>query len=270
MTLNQTIVKAEDFDKLIASLISTFGITKPSQRQGAPVAKECDLVAVVRALGVVFDKVLKEKDGVIEKLVEDVNDLKTRVKVLEEEKAANSQPIKLFSSLLQGNDKAPSVVEANIISAVNRESKERKSREKNVVIFGLEESKAEDEMTKTNEDELHLNGLLEAMSIDSRTVNKFNRLKSKNVDKPGAVLVEFKMIETKLQALKAAKNLKSIEKYKETYVSTDMTLAERITHKNLVKVRDERNKKLRNTNGEIVGDKYWGIRDNVLKELKIK
>ena len=63
----------------------------------------------------------------------------------------------------------------------------------------------------------------------------------------------------------AAKKLKSSENYKDVFICADLTDAQRLKFKELVKLRNEKNGKL---NEEDKGKKYWAIRDNEVVLLK--
>ena len=137
------------------------------------------------------------------------------------------------------------------------ELNECEKRKKNVVIYGVPESTKSVLIEKKAEDEIQFIGKSEIVQVYTR------RLKSRNVYKPGPILVELNEASLRNPVQLAAKKLRSIDEHKLLYVSPDLTVAERELD---FKLRQERNK----MNGELGTDLpfRYGIRGNQLQKFK--
>ena len=119
----------------------------------------------------------------------------------------------------------------------------------------LSEKKAEDE--KIIKDILISIGKSEVTPVYSR------RLRSKELSKPGPILVELSDVSLRNPVLLAAKTLRTSEVFKSVFISPDLTEAERLLE---YKLRQERNK-LNADLGEESPFRY-GIRGNQLQKFK--
>jgi hypothetical protein len=153
-----------------------------------------------------------------------------------------------------------SEAEQNVLNALNTETNHQKKKEKNVIIFGLEEG------STSNIDDKNISNLLKSINIDSNLVHKTTRFTNKsNVhsDKPGLVLVEFKSKETVQIALKANKALRNNNNNNKTFINQDLTISQRNQFKSLNELKLKKNKELQKDSDEI-----WVIRNFNLIKIK--
>ena len=147
----------------------------------------------------------------------------------------------------------------NMINVVADENKERNKKEKNIIVFGLEESKKDSITEKKEEDMNQVNKICEILSLQNADVEGVFRLNAKDKEKPKPLVMVLKNKEARNKFLFAAKNLKSSSEHKSVFLCPDLTEAQRLKYKQLVKIRNEKNDKLR---GEDKNNKIWCIRDN--------
>ena len=147
----------------------------------------------------------------------------------------------------------------NIVNAVSDENKERNKKEKNVIVFNLKESEKASIDEKKEDDKEEVNKICEALSLQNNTVEDVFRLKTKDTSKPKPLVMVLKDKETRNRFLQAAKQLKNSNEYKAVFLCPDLTEAQRLKFKELVKIRDTKNDKLK---GEEKEKKIWCIRDN--------
>ena len=170
--------------------------------------------------------------------------------------------------------KNPSVGEAILYARINAENKEKQQRANNLVLFGIAESTSNNPEEKKKADEMEVNAVLTFLKVNQTepveysAVKKIHRLKSSGTERPGAVVLEFKDLRERLAALKAAKSLNTDQRFRKVFICPDMTPAERLVHTALVKERDGKNRPLRNNEGKITGDHYFGIRNNCVVQLR--
>jgi len=147
----------------------------------------------------------------------------------------------------------------NIVNAVSDENKERNKNEKNVIVFGLKESVKESIADKKVEDDEEVNKICEALSLQSNTVEGVFRLKTEDTTKPKPLVMVLKDKETRNKFLQAVKQMRTSNDYKTVYLCPDLTEAQRLKFRELVKIRDAKNEKLKDDEKE---KKIWCIRDN--------
>ena len=70
--------------------------------------------------------------------------------------------------------------------------------------------------------------------------------------------------EARNKFLQAAKRLRDSNEFKSVFLGPDLTEAQRLKHKELVKIRDKKNEKMSN---EEKDKKIWCIRDNEVVQL---
>jgi hypothetical protein len=158
--------------------------------------------------------------------------------------------------------------EVQILAKVYREINKTTKIKANLIVSGLPAATGGTEDEKKADDKSRVDALVTALAEDPYIVENHKRINTSNNDKPSLIIIEFKDPVHAIQALKGAKNLRSIDKYNGVYVNKDMTQTERIIEKRL---RDER-KRLNAeftevdagglTRGRHQGKLfYWGIRD---------
>ena len=137
--------------------------------------------------------VLGWKDGenpVIKGILDKIASLESKVKLLESEnkalkseisKLSNGNPCTEWRDMLIGK-KNISENQAIIINAVGSEQNNRKSRENNVVLFGVPTSKAATEEERVKEDEIITREILNEIGVpmDEQEAAKIKRFKSKS------------------------------------------------------------------------------------------
>lgn len=207
-------------------------------------------------------KLLTDRVGALEKehSVKDkiIANLRKEVEVLKsKEDAPASGNENSWSEVLKKGNK--SVTRMNIVNAVSDENKERNKKEKNIIIFGLRESEKESVADKKIEDGEEVKKICEALSLDNDTVEGVFRLRTKDTTKPKPLVMVLKDKETRNKFLQAAKQLKTSNDYKTVYLCPDLTEAQRLKFRELVKIRDAKNGKLKDDEKE---KKIWCIRDN--------
>ena len=123
-----------------------------------------------------------------------------------------------------------SVAENSDLTQVMSEINERKQRELNIVIHGVEECFSDSKEERIDHDRQHLLQVLGTCdrAVRGEDLGKVIRIGRFNRDKPKRpLLVTVKTNEVKRKIFKGAGNLKSSGKYKEVKVANDLTKAER-------------------------------------------
>jgi len=144
------------------------------------------------------------------------------------------------------------------------ESKERYKKEKNVIIFGLKESAKESITDKKSDDAQEINKILEVLSLKNEKVEGNFRLKVRDTTKPKPLVLVLKDRETRNKFLQAARKLKNSEDHKSVFLGPDLTEAQRLQYRELVKIRDEKNEKM---SSDMKARKIWCIRDNLVVQI---
>jgi hypothetical protein len=150
-----------------------------------------------------------------------------------------------------------------VANATINELQEREKRKKNVIIYGIPESTSATLTDKKADDELKIKEILRVIDKPDISPVYSRRLKSKDSNKPGPVLVELSDTSLRNPVLLAAKKLREVDEYKSVYISPDLTEAERQLD---YKLRQERNK----LNAELGPDSpfRYGIRGNQVQRFK--
>ncbi len=82
------------------------------------------------------------------------------------------------------------------------------AKEKNIIIFGLEESKKEKIEEKKEEDLLKLGELMKVMKVsNSPQIDTIFRINSKDTSKPKPTIIVLKSVDDRNKILKCTKNL---------------------------------------------------------------
>ena len=170
-------------------------------------------------------------------------------------------PRRLFNSLFNDTDaniKAKPTLddqEKDLLNAVAIEQKEITSKEKNLLVFGLEKSSDGDDTVLINE-------LFNSIGAETKSVKRVVRFRNAKDNKPPAVLVELKDKNDKFAILKNAKKLKSSKKFNGVFINLDLTEAQRSLFNKLKLRRDDLNNRLKDTDTF-----YYAIRNNKLVEI---
>ena len=149
-----------------------------------------------------------------------------------------------------------------ILNAVTKEKNEQRKRERNLIIFGTKSSKTEPAEI-IEENKKIVNDILSEIGKSEVVPVYVKRLRAKNGENSGPIIVEFKEIYDRNSVLKSAKVLRTIEGYKKIYINPDLTESERIMDHEL---RTERNK----LNGNLDQNSpfRFGIRGNDVVKIK--
>jgi len=133
----------------------------------------------------------------------------------------------------EGTDKPEGGTDVNVVLA---EMNERKQREPNIIIYGQEECNSADRETRAKHDQKIAIEVSEACSttiteediVKTMRLGKFDKEKEEST-RP--LLIQFKDKETKSKIFKNIKKLRTIQKFEETSISNDLTVAERENEK---------------------------------------
>ena len=225
-----------DFQELVTRLETEY---TPS-RVGKPKnSTELDLLLVVKMVKMLNGK-LGEAKKEITTLTKDIEGMKLKLtekdKEISELKSLESQSgtsgSKSWSEVVLGNSKGTHMIVNEVVANLN----ERKSRENNVIVFGLNESTT----TKT---------LLDHLQIEENKIRNTHKLIPRGItnENKHPILLEFNNVKDRNEMLKKARCLRDEPKESslaKIYVNPDLTLAERMMQKQLRDDRNEKNKEL--------------------------
>jgi len=229
-----------------------------------------ELNAAVKAAETKLYKVIEglqnrvvEAENSNKELRELVSELRNELNQIKKKPAENLN-VANWATVVSRNAKKPEEQLVVVNAAIN-EQKDRERRKKNVIIFGIPETGSNlPAADKVNEDNNKVEKLLK--DIDSNAKPCFiKRLRSKNQDKPGPLLVVLSDQSERNPLLLAAKKLRNSTEYKSVYISPDLTEAERLEDYKLRKKRDELN-----TNREANAPFRFAIRGNGIVKLKLQ
>ncbi|RNA14564.1 RNA-directed DNA polymerase from mobile element jockey [Brachionus plicatilis] len=168
-----------------------------------------------------------------------------------------------------------------LLAKVHSELKEKSRIERNIIISGLDECVGSSDAEKELNEKAIVDEVLVELKISNDKVKRRTRLRKRGVEnndpsKPSLLLVEFTDSISKTMALANSPQLKRNTKFKNIYVNSDKTMAERAAEAQLRQKRNEMNRDLPFTEGILrygVNEKnnkrfYWGIRDGRLVQLE--
>jgi hypothetical protein len=131
-----------------------------------------------------------------------------------------------------------------VINSVVTEQQERYRRRKNVIVFVLPVSMKSSKQDQENDDKREIDRILTKLNVDTKCITYTRRFRSTNVgSRPPPVLVQLINESDKFAVLKAAKELRKIDGYKDVYINPDMTQAERILDKQMRESRYQLNQR---------------------------
>ena len=209
----------------------------------------------------------------IDDLLEIVGALEKRIVELEEKNSAQAAKIEqvekeqknapaagdaLWSTIAKRNVKK-STEQLKVINVMADEGKERSKKEKNIIVFGLKESTKGTISEKKSDDMEEINRIRQVLALQNENIEGNFRLNAKDTSKPKPLVIVLKDKETRNKFLQAAKKLKASDEHRDVFLGPDLTEAQRLQYKELVKIRDKKNERL---NGEEKDKKIWCIRDN--------
>jgi hypothetical protein len=155
------------------------------------------------------------------------------------------------------------------LNAISAEVKEKSSKEKIIVIFGLKESTKNTKEENENKDILKIQEIFTELNLNNIKVEKHYRIKSSKPDanKPSILVVELSSKTEQAQVLQESRNLNNLVAYKDkVYINPDLTIAERASLRMLLTERNKLNKI--ETDGKTPF--RWIIRNDRLEKFKPK
>ena len=201
----------------------------------------------------------------INNLIKTNDDLQKKIESLEKQQTNITPP--LFSSLL--SKAKPAEFETKVLNAISAEVKAKSSKEKNVVIFGLNESNKTTKEEKEEEDKEKIQEIFTALNLNNIKVQKQYRIKSSkpNANKPSIVVVELSSKIEQQQVIQESRNLNNLSEYKDkVYINSDLTIAERASLRMLLTERNKLNKIETDSSTPF----RWVIRNDKLEKFKPK
>lgn len=204
---------------------------------------------------------LEERVKTLENEKQNLNlELNNKVKSAAEEAIkALPKPTTMADIVKLGVGADKSDFEIALVQAHNNELREKKKKERNILIFGL--------VPKDNvdQDKQCAHDLTKAIGIDDKSIINCIRLKTKSTDKPPPMLVELESSLIKETALTNARKLRDRDEYKDVFIGPDLTLAERTARKRL-------SDKCKELNGELGDDStfVYSIRNGVIVNVDKK
>ena len=236
------------------------------------------------------------KDGdnkIIDGLLAEIKLLKDRIKVLEDKDKAKNDTIKSIEKSIEkskeeninnactwskilthgGKKTQKTELQTNILNAVGNEQNERRKRERNVILFGIPNSKAATIEEKAKDDEQKVKQIFNQIGITNGEfkVQRFKANPSKPSVAPPPVRVNLGVqgLETWLkpeEVIKAAKQLKKSTEFKEVFIGLDLTESQIAHLKQLIKSRNALNEELNKL--PTASEYYYGIRDDKVVKLR--
>jgi hypothetical protein len=218
-----------------------------------------------------LEETLKSKDDLISTLEERIRILELNSTQNVSHRNNNGGNLLTYASMLQ-KDSTGKTNEAIavITTAVRREAFALSKIEKNIIVSGLPTPQNPDDEKR------QLGRVLNAVNIDISKVRKFHRLHPSNSNasasartsrstKPPSIVVEFNDVETKDQAVKAAKNLRKLTNFDGVYINPDKTRTQRLEEAKLREKRNSLNEALENVDSS-TGRRY-GLRQRDKKKF---
>lgn len=254
---------------MIETVCGYFGIEKPTIKQGAPAkANESDLIVIVKAMSCMLDKLRKEKDETINELKSEIKILNDKVKSLEEKSNEEKQNINeiskpLFSEIVS----RPTANEINLIAKIDREQREIKNKERNIIAFGIPKS-SENDQDSSKKDQETIRGIFKELNVDDKAIKQIRRMNTKNQNKPNPIIIELKEEFNRKNILKVAKKLKDSTMFASIYLAPDLTITQREVQKSLIEERNRRNEQLTNNGGDESENFYYGIRNGKIAKIR--
>lgn len=199
---------------------------------------------------------LIEKDN--ENLRKEVEELKetnvNKDEVIAELKGAveATKEENIWTNVVKKNQKRSDEQKSMLIATTN-ESKEQIQREKNIIVFGITESKEDSLEKRDKEDNIKIEEILKKVDVSMEKIKKVIRFKKKSSNTaPSPILLVLEDKNSRNQILSKTRGLDATNKI---FFNSDLTEAQRLEQKNLR--ADMKNKNLRNKNEQI----YFSIRN---------
>jgi hypothetical protein len=151
-----------------------------------------------------------------------------------------------------------------VMNSISVEIKEQQKKKSNVVVFNLKQSESAEAYDRTHYDHQEVASILKYLRLDDRVVvEKIVRYRpSKTGDKVPPLVFTLEDEKQRNLVLFAAKQLRNNEKWSRTFLSADLTLAERMQFKELRVLRDQKQKE------EKSEEFRWVIRDGKVVRMR--
>ena len=177
-----------------------------------------------------------------------------------------SSPPPIDWSNICRTDAKKSNEEIKIVNAITAINKDNEKREKNLVIIGVNLSTNNDISKNIEEDKVKIEEIFDTLKVEKNIIKRIYRYKPKPNGTTSPILIELPSNIDRNTVLKAAKNLKTNNKFKGIYINPDQSEAERKLTGELVKERNVKNQLLDNE-GKLNKPFRWGIRDNKVVQI---
>jgi hypothetical protein len=205
----------------------------------------------------------------IDKLMSENVLLTARVKILEEKQTNN---ILDWSKLFNSKKCDKSAEEIKVTQGIIDLSKDVSKRDKNIIVFGIQNSTDSDAGNRKKFDENILKNLFSEIKINPDKIRRIHRFKNTNenntkMETSTPLLVELPDSSDKFAILKAAKQLKDSESFKKVSIHPDQNELERKFTKSLILKRNKLNEEL-NLKGQLNNPFRFGIRNNEVKKIR--
>ncbi len=189
---------------------------------------ESQLIAVNNLIKLAIDNLKIEEKKKWDDMMNRISKIQELNKSLEQEnKKITDENKKLYSQMTkvsQSSNKFFFNSKEQALKAICAENVEIKSKESNIILFGVPESYKVDKDLVKNDDTDKVNKILAKIDIDTSTVKSFFRFKKSNSsDKPGLIRVEFNSKDTAIKAINSSNKLKNDIDFKTVFINSDLT-----------------------------------------------
>lgn len=254
-----------DVESIISRLESTFKLKRPQATTGNPAKANLRDFYILSEVVVKIAEKCDQMNAEISRLNDKVKTLNDLV-ISKDEEIARLSSSESRSGVLSMNmcEKGEEWVNKSqkicVINEVVADLNERKERENNVIVFGLNEK-------------ITSESLLENLRMDKTKVKKKHTLRMKKTTSTSdPVVIEFNSREDRNEMLRKARVLRKSDDPDMTriFVNPDLTLAERVKEKQLREERNKKNKELDELRSKdpTKYNYYFGIRNGKVKRIQ--
>ena len=205
-----------------------------------------------------FEQYKSESKIIIEAKNKQIDELTSRILQLETKQSSTASFSNIYDSKYKrttNHSKQLTEPELNTINIASEEASDRKSRENNIMIFGVKELKDGDDLARQEDAKKQVNGIFDKINVSKEqilSIYRFNRQKEKE-NYTSIIKVKLKPESKKFSIMKAAKSLHNRDMPEKIYINLDLTPAQRFAQKKLIEERNNRNESL--SKSEIAGDR---------------
>ena len=206
-------------------------------------------------------EIFKKQESEISQLKTENAELKKKIaaKVAEPNNLSTGMPS--WVDIVKGEK--PTEMVTKILAIKTTEESAIESKQKNVIIVGVEEVKNSQGEIDVEADKRVVESILREIGTQGIAPSYVKRLKSKRENHPGPILVELPYKEDRKLVLTASRALRSSSTFKNVYINPDLTPAQKRLDSELRKERDVLNSPVK------LDDPFrWGIRRNRVVRVK--